>query len=219
MTEAPAALDQFADAVSWFRQRVPMTDVAFAMLSHGEQDHAFRVASVSQADLVNDVFTALDSALVEGDFSAFKKRVGDQLTAAWGGKDAARLDTVFDTNLQAAFSAGRYRQMVDPAVANARPVWRLRTVNDGRRSRYCKPVEGVALTASDPWWDRNYPMRHYRCRSYVETLPVGTTVTTAPPSVPPASGFGGRPPAVGSDWRPDIGVYPASIAEELQRRL
>jgi hypothetical protein len=196
-----------------------MTDEAFTMLSNAEQDHAFRVASVAQADLVNDVFSALDSALVEGDFAVFKKRVGKQLADAWGGADALRLDTVFDTNVQSAFSAGRYRQMVDPAILRARPIWRMRVVEDGRTSKYCKPVDHVTEGAESAYWDHNYPMRHYRCRSYVETLSPETPVDASPPTTPPAPGFGGRPPSVGTDWRPDLSSYPEAIAAELAKRI
>jgi SPP1 gp7 family putative phage head morphogenesis protein len=212
-------LDGFESAISWFRARVPMTDDEYKRVDHAERDHAFKVAGVAQADMVNDVFTALESALVEGDFAAFKARVGKQLADEWGGADALRLDTVFDTNLQAAMNAGRYRQMMAPAVVRARPIWRLRAVRDGRTSRYCKPVDGVTLAADHPWWDRNYPPRHYRCRTYVETLPAGTATTLSPPDVPPLVGFGGRPPVVGSDWQPDLSQYPPALAATLKGRV
>lgn len=212
-------LDGFESAIAWFRARVPMTDTEYTRIDHAEKDVAFRVAGVAQADMVNDVFTALDSAIVEGDFAAFKKRVSKQLYDEWGGKDALRLDTVFDTNLQAAMSAGRYRQMMSPVLVRERPVWRVKVVRDGRTSKYCKPIDGVTLSAEHPWWDRNYPPRHYRCRTYVETLAAGTPTMSSPPDVPPQAGFGGRPPIVGSDWQPDLSLYPPAIAATLRQRV
>ncbi len=205
------------DAVREFKRRVPITDDAWDKLDAAERRHAFTIGAVTQAELVSDVFTAIERALADGTtFRDFKKGIGRKLEEAWGRPDANRLELVFDTAVQSSYAAGRWRQMTHPSILLARPLWQLRVILDGRTSDTCKPVAGTTLPFDDPWWQRNTPPRHFRCRSYIDTLPAGAAPATQRPIVEAQTGFGLPPPDDGgSSWRPSM----ARIAPRLQPAL
>lgn len=217
---------KFQEAIDRFRELVPMTDEEFDALTEAEQDFAFTVANVAQADLVAEVYDSIERAITDGTtLDDFKADVGDQLADAWGGEEPGRLETIFRTNVMDAYSSGRYDVMTAPAVAEARPYWRYDAVGDGGRTcDICEPCDGVVLPQDHPWWSRHYPILHPNCRCIATPLSEDEAkdegITGSPPDVDPAPGFG-TPPAGGggSDWQPDTSDYPAGIGDELESRL
>lgn len=217
---------RFQEAIDRFRQLVPMTDEEYEALEEAEQEFAFTVANVSQADLVAGVYDEIERAIADGTtFDDFQDAVGDSLAAAWGGEDPARLETIFRTNVMDSYSAGRYDVMTAPAVAEARPYWRFDAIGDGPRTcEICDSCGGVILPQDDPWWQTHYPILHPNCRCMATPLSADEAeaegITDSPPDVDPAPGFGSAPAgSSGSDWEPDTGDYPAAIRDELDGRL
>jgi hypothetical protein len=90
---------RFEQAIQWFQHRAPMLrDANFAALSQHAHQQAFTIAGITQISLVNDVWQALDKALMDGtDFKQFKQDIGAKLEAAWGGPKPARLETIWRT--------------------------------------------------------------------------------------------------------------------------
>lgn len=81
------------------------------------------------------------------------------------------VETVFRTNVQSAYGAGRYRQMTQPAVMTARPGVEFRAVMDKRTTKHiCEPLDGKQWKITDPTWRRFSPPLHFNCRSAVVTL-------------------------------------------------
>ncbi len=193
----------FTEALDWFKARVPTAGVATA--EERARQRAFTVAGVAQLDTVNEVWKALDKAVSEGTTLAdFKKDIAARLESEWGGTVAnpgARLETIFRTNVQSAYGAGRYAQAIDPPVLKRRPFWRYDALLDNRTSAICRPLNGKVVAADDPWWKEHSPPLHHGCRSGITTLTAAQAekegVTEEPPDVDPASGFG-MPPD--EDW-------------------
>jgi hypothetical protein len=217
---------RFREAIDRFRQLVPMTDEQYAALEEAEQEFAFTVADVAQADLVAEVYDAIDRAISDGTtFEDFQGDVGGGLADAWGGEDAGRLDTIFRTNVMDAYSSGRYDVMTAPAVAEARPYWRFDAVGDGARTcDICEPCDGTILPQDHPWWQRHYPILHPNCSCIATPLSEDEArdegISDDGPDVDPADGFGAPPAgAGGSDWEPDTSDYPAAVRDELDDRL
>ena len=172
----PPTGSTFEEAVVWFRARVPITDAEYQTLSDRAKRRAFTVAGVAQLDVIQDVHTALEKALIEGTtLEQFKKDLGTKLRNAWAGsvnKPGHRLETIFRTNVQSAYAAGRWKQLTDPDVLAVYPWWVYDSVLDSRTSSICSERNGVTLHSSDPWWNQNYPPSHHRC------FPSGTMITT-----------------------------------------
>jgi SPP1 gp7 family putative phage head morphogenesis protein len=220
----PADPERFDEAVDAFRKRVPMTRDAWDELNTAERERAFMVSEVTLASVVADVWEAMDAAIANGGtYQEFAATAGAALTEHWGGEKPGRLETIFRTNLNAAYNEGRHEILTAPAVKEARPFWRLDGVDDDRQSEICRRVDGTVLPADDSWWKKNSPPRHFNCRCIITPLTEDDAndegVDDEPPRVPPQEGFGAQPSSTGQDWEPDLTAFPEEIAAQLAKRL
>lgn len=205
-----------AEAVEWFRKRVPVDASTWQQLSERAQRGAFRVARVFSLDVVTSVWRAIDSAVAAGtDFRTFKRTVAAELAKAWGAPNASRVATIFRTNVQTAYAAGRYSVATRPEIAAIRPWWRFDSILDGRVTTICEPRDGLIKRSGDAWWASNYPPLHYQCRSGVTTLTEAQAVADGygrmpADSEPAAQSTFGAPPAPDA-WSPNAADYPAAV--------
>lgn len=218
--------EAFEEALAAYRARVPMIDPEWRALEAEVRERAWWVAGAAQADLVQQVFDAIDSAIENGTaFADFKSDVGDELSAAWQGtvaNPAARLATVFRTNLMTAYNAGRYAQNTHPAVAKHLPIWRFDDITDNRECPICRACHGVMLQSDDPWWKTHHSPLHHQCRC------IQTAMTTEDadeeggpddegPDVDADDGFGRAPSLLA--WEPSVADYSDDIRPVLEDRL
>ncbi|MEY4531312.1 MAG: hypothetical protein RLZZ156_2033, partial [Deinococcota bacterium] len=209
----------YQEALDWFRAKVPMPDAQYQALSAANRRKAFTVTGVAQLDLVHDVWKEIETALESGmTLEDFKRNVGARLAREWGGANGFRVETIFRTNMQLAYGAGRYAQMTDPDVLETRPYWMYDSVLDERTSSLCRSLDGTVKRHDDPWWDKHIPPLHHRCRSAVRTMTENqaTTrgITSNPPDLEPSEGFGERPDV--SDWQPNPQKYPGKLWDILE---
>ncbi len=215
MPRAPSRLPDFKEAVEWFRKRVPMFKGEFEELSTEEKDRAFTVARVTQLEVIADVWEALESAIAKGTtFDDFRRAVGGKLTRAWGDERPWHLETVYRTNVQMAYARGREEQMTDPDVLSMRPYWRFVALLDQATTPICRPLHGVVMEATNPWWRTHSPPLHYNCRSTKQSLTPEMAqsygIRTKPKSSPPLDGFGMSRPV---EWQPDLDLYPPQLVQ------
>lgn len=223
-----ADVDDFEEAIQWFRARTPMADDEWAKLTDDAHRKAFRVAGVADLDLVAQVQKELEFAITDGTTLAdFKEAVAEKLKAAWVGKGidpASRIETIFRVNTQLSYGAGRYKQLTDPAVAKFRPFWLFDSVADHRRSPICTSISnqlaGKALPADDPFWTDHVPPLHVKCRSGIRSLRRSEAeqrgIAETAPAVQSAPGFG-KAPGV-DEWQPDLTKYPADLAKTFEEK-
>lgn len=79
-----------------------------------------------------------------------------------------RLDTIFRTNIQSAYAAGRYQQQMRN-VAD-RPYWEYNAVMDNRTRPTHAALNGRVFRWDDPIWQTIYPPNGYNCRCWVRAL-------------------------------------------------
>jgi SPP1 gp7 family putative phage head morphogenesis protein len=213
---------RFEQAIAWFRRRVPMSPDAFDELDAAQQDYAWTVAGVAQADVVMDVWDAIDSAIEAGDsFDDFQAAIGDQLDAAWGRDQPGRLETIFRTNVNSAYNAGRQAIFSSPAVKEARPYLRYDAIDDDRTDEDCEDADGTVKEQDDGWWLTHTPPLHPNCRcSFVALSPEEAREEGIDDAGDGGAGgddgFGGPADDDGTpDWQPDLGDYPSAIADVL----
>jgi SPP1 gp7 family putative phage head morphogenesis protein len=216
-----ASPEAFEEALSWFRERVPMTDPAFREVQGRARRLAFWVAGASNLDTVNDVWDAIERSLAKGStLEDFKREVGDKLAAEWGKPDSARLEVIFRNNLQTAYSAGRYRLETAPAVRKRRPYREFVPLLDSRTTVVCRNLKGVIRRTDDPWWLSHYPPLHHQCRSITrllreEQLEGRGGVTEELPRVEVPEGWGSVPSR--KEWEPDLAKYPPALRKALPK--
>lgn len=187
---------------------------------------AFTIAKVSSADLLQNFKDQLQKALDSGyTYEDFKKDMTAILESTGYEKredgTAWRLETIYRTNLQSSYMAGRYNQMMD--VSEESPYWEFISVSDFRTTSGCRELNGTILRYDDPFWKTNYPPRHYNCRSRVRALSIsemkakGLSLTN-PSDVEgtrPANGFETSP----GDWKPDMTKYDNDILSQLSKMV
>lgn len=79
-----------------------------------------------------------------------------------------RLNTIYRTNVQAAYSAARYQRMMDNI--DHRPYWQYSAVSDERTRPSHLALNGRIYRYDDPFWSTFYPPNGFNCRCAVIAL-------------------------------------------------
>lgn len=200
---------EFEEAVAWFRQKITVSGEVFRALNDKARRRAFTVAGVAQADLLADVFTSLEAALRSGTpYEEWARLIGPRLEQAWGGPKAFRTELIFRQNILGSYAAGRFAQATDPDVIKARPYWMFDAVLDSGTTATCRALNGTVLPYDHPFWQRNYPPRHFGCRSGIRSLTeqeaVQRGITETAPKAESPEGFGRLPDP--DEWGNDMAV-------------
>lgn len=150
-----------------------------------QQAHAraFTVAGVTKLEVLQDIRSAVDDALKNGtSLAGFERALQPVLERkGWWGKHAQidkatgemsgkgltpyRLRTIYQTNMQTAYMAGRYSAMMDNV--ESRPLWEYVAVLDGRTRPAHRALDGKVFRFDDPFWDIFYPPNGFNCRCRV----------------------------------------------------
>ena len=210
------------EAIAWFRSRVPLPKDEWQALQEQARRKAFTVAGVASLDLLAEVWDSLGRALEEGiPYAEWAKEVRGKLEAAWGRPNGQRLETIFRTNVQMAYSSGRWAQMARSEVIEQRPYWMYDAVLDSRTTSICRERNGVVRPADDPWWRSNWPPLHFNCRSGVRSLTSEQAqargITQQLPKESPQEGFGNAPRSW--EWSPDPRDYDSQLWAAYIRAL
>jgi uncharacterized protein with gpF-like domain len=166
----------FQEQLDFFRQK------GFELSPHGWRDvwqdahaRAFTVARVTEMDVLHDIREALDTAMEKGlPLKQFKGTLQETLERkGWfapKGERAKialpdgtvrkrltgwRLDTIYQTNNQAAFSVGRYKQQQE--VKALRPFWQYMTDEGPNVRPEHAAHHGQVRHADHPFWNIWYP--------------------------------------------------------------
>jgi len=141
---------------------------------------AFTVAKVTRIDMLQDIRAALGKSLKDGlTLRDFQKSLTPLLQAkGWWGKqiivDSAgnaevvqlgsprRLKTIYQTNLQSAYMAGRYQAM--KASADSHPYWQYVSVLDGKTRPSHRAMNGRIFRHDDGLWNTSFPPNGFNCR-------------------------------------------------------
>ena len=158
------------EALAFWKDKVPLSPGQFRKLADEAKAKAFAVTGIAKGDELTTVFNALQRAIEKGTtFDDFKKDAAEVFERrGWNEKAPWRIDTIFRTNIQTAYNAGRYKQMKE--TVELRPFWLFDAVIDKKSSEICPPLNGAVYAADDPFWDTWFPPNHFRCRTGVTSL-------------------------------------------------
>ncbi len=158
------------EAQAFWKDKVPMSPGEFRRLSDEAKTRAFAVSGIAKGDELATVMAAMQKAIDQGTTLAdFKKDCAAVFEKrGWTGRRAWRIDNIFRTNIQTAYSVGRYKQMQE--VKARRPYWQYSAVNDSRTRPSHAAMHGKVYPADHAFWDTWYPPNGFRCRCGVVTL-------------------------------------------------
>ncbi len=179
MTFAAEFKKPFKEQVDFFLGKLNIAVKDWLDLTAAYNDYAFYVTGAMQADLVNDLRDAVQTAIVDGKDIRWFKENFDRIVAdhGWGATNPKfndpnyrdwRARIIFQTNSAVSFSAGRYAQLTDPSLMNDGNVWVYKHsdfVSHPRRlhlswNNTVKPV-------GDPWMLAHWGPKGWGCRCYV----------------------------------------------------
>lgn len=190
--------------------------------------HCFTVAKASSTDVLQMFLDELVKAIDEGTTAAtFKKEIKIKLEEAGFSKNsegkAWHLDTIYRTNLQSSYMAGRYAEQQE--VIEEFPYMKFIAVQDDRTTDLCNALNGRVVRANDSFWDTSYPPLHYNCRSrviavdedYLEKHKLRVSDgEKLGAKYKPAPGFDNNPLDA---WQPDIKKYDKQLSNALNKEL
>ena len=204
----------FDEAIDFFKGKISLTKDEWNELEPKLRFRAFTVSRLSEADYIEAVRGRLTHALEKGesvsdtwhDIQAIAQADGSSIKPGYW-------ETVYRTNAQTAYNAGRLMQYQN----NKPAAWELLIIEDGRTSDVCKGIaslvgNGRALPASHSFWTAyGFPPYHFNCRTtfravYSSEIGHGTEIENVPmkqirKEFKPQAGFGGNPIEKESFWK------------------
>jgi SPP1 gp7 family putative phage head morphogenesis protein len=206
---------QFSEALAFMKARVPLTKLEWTQLEEQVRFRAFTVAALSEPDAIERVRRQAIAALEQGRPMAEFWEAAKLEDAAGIGQSPWYWETVYRTNTQTAYNAGRAAEF----TRNQPEYLEFVGIEDSRQTSICSERSGIILPASHPFWSSNWPPLHFNCRSTVRALyreevealreedPDWQPSSGAKlPGGTSATGFGGNPIQSGSFWKMTPGM-------------
>ena len=205
---------KFEEAVKFLEQKMPITKDEWKLLEPKARFRAFTVAKLGSATLIDTVKQQLLGVLEDGKgYSEFWNRINQTVENDVSKIKPGYWETVFRTNTQSAYVAGKLQQFENSGVA----AYQLMVIEDVRTSRICRNLlnknsgYGIILPVKHPFWQKyGFPPYHFNCRSSIRGVwpsqvgKIGNVVEN--PTMKslkifkPQGDFGGNPLIDGSWW-------------------
>lgn len=170
---------KFQEAIDFFKSKEVVSPDEFAALENAAKARSFTASKLSNSYLQDQLKESLQGAMDKGQtLNGWLDGIEKDFDAFGLSGDRAYLQTVFRTNVNTAYAAGRYVQM--HKVARQRPYWQYITVAHGEpkdvqvRDHGVRPdhavLDGVIKPSDDDFWKTHYPPLGYNCRCQVVSL-------------------------------------------------
>lgn len=169
-TQQPWKPLPFDEAVAFFKSKVPLTPDQAKHLTGQATERAFVIGGLTRNDLVADVLTAMQKAIANGTtIYQFRKDIAHVIAEkGWTGPADWRVQTIFRTNVQSAYGAGKWAQLEQ--AGDAVQVVVYDAVGDARTRPSHMVLDGKAFAKDDPIWQKWWPPNGFNCRCTVRLM-------------------------------------------------
>ena len=174
-------------AIAWLKAK-GVTAQSYRNLTASEIAKVYSIAHITDLEMLNDIKQSMVKAADAGQsFQHWRKDILQHLqNKGWlhpnghNGKEIIdpntgevfgaprRLETIYRTNMQSAYSAGQYQTYMDNI--DNRPYWLYDAVGDSRTRAAHAAMDGLVYRYDDPFWATFYPPNGYNCRCSVMAL-------------------------------------------------
>ena len=194
----------YAEAVEYLKKRDVLTKVDYKKLTAQLKFRAFTASRISDGALLKRINGELIKSIESGEgLKAFLEMTKTDLLNKVGLGNAGGWywETVYRTNVQTAYNAGRmmgYEQDKPLALE-------LVVIDDARTTDYCRQYagKGFVLPYDDPFWKTHIPPFHFNCRTTVRAIyderELPESWSSKTDLARPAKGFGNNP-VMNDDW-------------------
>lgn len=173
-------------AIRYFRQKGYTISWNWQETLQEANARAFTVAKMANLELLKTVNEKLDTVISEGKTERwFAKELTPLLQqAGWWGRPLSvgpegqaqriqlgspqRLQLIFRQNVQTAYNAGRWEQMLQNR--KSQPLWQYVAVLDQRTRPSHAALNGQVFRWDDPIWSTHYPPNGWNCRCRVRAM-------------------------------------------------
>ncbi|GAB1661744.1 phage minor head protein [Mannheimia haemolytica] len=182
-------------AIEFLRQKKLLANKVFKQeLFDSALGRATTISKLTSLEMTRDIYESMEKARREGkSFNEWKKTLTAEFERkGWVyGHDKAisrgidgklladpktgehfgtprRLNTIYRTNMQQAYSAARYQRYMDNV--DNRPYWQYSAVGDQRTRPAHQALQGKIYRYDDPFWATFYPPNGFNCRCTVIAL-------------------------------------------------
>ena len=166
----------FTHQVAFFRNKMGnlVPTARWDDLRREQHDIGFMVAGAQKADLLADLAAAVERTITEGKgLEAFRKDFKEIVERhgwhGWTGEDSAagwawRTKVIYQTNLNTAYAAGRYAQLLEGNFA----FWVYKHSETAQNPRpHHLAWNDMALPPEHEFWQTHYPPNGWGCGCYV----------------------------------------------------
>ena len=190
---------EFKQAIAFIKKKHPKTRKEYDRLTAKSKANSFTVklpwvsARKGRRSIIAEIQDLVESALRDGltvdDFQDFVEekleRAGVTPLSDW------HIETVFRTNVEDAYHAGRWQMLNDPDVADMVVAYRYVTMDDNRVRPAHEDMHGRTFAKDDPIWLEWWPPNGYNCRCTTISIFTGEEWegSTKPADLTPDEGF------------------------------
>ncbi|MDY2756451.1 MAG: phage minor head protein [Candidatus Treponema excrementipullorum] len=213
----------FEKAKEFLASKIPLTKSEWLKLEPKLRFRAFTVAKLGQAELIDRVKWELVRSLEEGTgYAETWNNIRELAENSIGDFNPWYWETVFRTNTQSAYVAGKLQQYEGTGAK----AYQLMVIDDSRTTDICRNLlrqsgYGMVLPVEHDFWKKyGFPPYHFNCRTSVRAVyssqiggrsgqKLDNIKMSGFENFKPQEGFGGNPVDNGNWWK---------LSEELKKR-
>jgi len=159
-------------ALEWLKRRGKNLKISIDWDELDAEAHnkAFTVAKVMSADILQLIYDYVEKAKSEGmTLSKFQTMLLPRLEeAGWTGVTPSRLKVIYDTNMQMAYSQGKYHQQ--KLISHIYPYWKYTQIQRPTKRHNHSLLHNKVFRHDDPIWDLIYPPSGFGCKCSVTPI-------------------------------------------------
>lgn len=208
-------------ALEWLKKRGENLKISINWddLDAEAHDRAFTVAKVMSADLLQLIYDYVEEARREGwTLKQFQDNLLPKLeSSGWTGAKPSRLKIIYDTNIQMAYSRGKYKQQ--KLIANLYPYWKYTQIQRPTKRHDHSLLDGKVFRHDDPIWDLIYPPSGFGCKCSVIPIKNGSRVENGSDYIEQIKSSEQFQLTPLKAWKPEADIYTEGIRRQLNEML
>lgn len=244
--ELQAVRQRFQEQIDFFRAKLALPTERWDDIRERAHDRAFIVAGAQRADLLADLYQAVDKAIGGASIGEFRKDFAQAVAKSgwtgWTGEgskagEAWRTRTIYRANIRTSYAAGRYAQLSSPGLRAVRPFLRYRHSDSVLHPRPLHLAwNGLTLPHDHEFWKTHFAPNGWGCECDIVAVraPAAGDATEPPEGWDTIDPKTGAPPGIDKGWAYAPGAsnddlmqmvldklitYPPAIAQALSHAL